>query len=581
MQSNDVHTYRAGVRGERRTATSVDPVTTELIRHGLEAAAEQMGVALRRTAFSPMIYDTKDFAGALYDKDVRLLAQMRCLPTFVGTLNFCVEGAIEKCGGADEFREGDVIISSYGYDTGSHQLDVAVVVPAFLDGELVGYAVNKAHNLDLGAKSMFVTDSTDIWQEGTLYPSVRLYREGVLNEDLYRTMLANSRLPDALNGDLNAQIGACNVGLQAFLRTLKRYGVETVMAASDELFESSEQEMRAVIRDIPDGVYEADGAADNDGITDELVPYTVRIEIKGDDIVVDLTRAPDEAAGPINAPLSTTVSCVRCAIMALSGIGSGANEGHFRPIEIRTRPRSMFHALPPAPIFMFAWPMITAIDHMHRSLSAVMPERIPAQTGCDVGAFLTWGNREDGTFWGDGTNHAGGQGAALVYGDGGGPMMHISCSGTRNNAIEVWESRTPFVTERVEFARDSGGIGEFRGGPGLDIHYRAIRDLYVTMPWERVKSPPFGLFGGGEARPNRVTIEFPDGSSETFTKASAVFVPAGSLVRLETGGGGGVGDPAKRESASIARDIEDGYISAEAAEVAYGYAAEKEGVHAH
>jgi N-methylhydantoinase B len=214
---------------------------------------------------------------------------------------------------------------------------------------------------------------------------------------------------------------------------------------------------------------------------------------------------------------------------------------------------------------MYAWPLISAIDHIHRSLADVMPERIPAQTGCDVGAFLTWGLREDGSFWGDGTNHAGGQGAALSYGDGGGPMMHISCSGTRNNSIEVWEARTPFLAEKVEFAQDSGGAGRFRGGPGLDIHYRALRDLFVTIPWERVKSAPFGLFGGGDARRNRVVIEFPDGTSNSYTKASAVHVPAGSLVRLETGGGGGVGPAAERDPQAVRADIEDGYISEDAA----------------
>jgi N-methylhydantoinase B len=202
----------------------------------------------------------------------------------------------------------------------------------------------------------------------------------------------------------------------------------------------------------------------------------------------------------------------------------------------------------------------------------VLPERIPAQTGCDVGAFLTWGIRADGTFWGDGTNHAGGQGAALVFGDGGGPMMHISCSGTRNNAVEVWEARTPFLAEKVEFAQDSGGAGRFRGGPGLDVHYRALRDLYVTIPWERVKAAPFGLFGGHDARANRVVIEYPDGTTRSITKASAVAVPAGALVRLETGGGGGVGNPAERDPDRVREDVANGFVSDEMARRDYAHA---------
>jgi len=543
----------------------VDGVTAQLIRHALEAAVEQMGVALRRTAFSPIIYDTKDYAGAFYDRDVRLLAQMRCLPIFVGTLNFCVEAALAALGGDEMLRPGDVIVSNYGYDTGSHALDIAVIVPVFLDDALVGYAVNKAHNLDVGAKAMFVTDSTDIWQEGTIYPGVRLYKGGELDEDLWRTMLANSRLPDALAGDIHAQIGAAEVGMRALQRLLKRYGRDVVAVASEVLFDYGEETVRTMIRGIPDGLYSAEGAVDNDGITEAPLPYKVVVEVAGDRMVVDLTAAPNQANGPVNAPYATTVSIMRCTVMALAGLGSGANEGHFRPLEIRTRSGSIFHATPPAPMFMYASPLIAASDQVHRALSPVVPDRIPAQTGCQVGSFLAWGRRADGTFWGDGTNHAGGQGAALAYGDGGGPMMVLPCSGTRNNCVEVWETRTPFLTERADFAQDSGGAGRYRGGPGLNVHYRALRDVNVTVPWERVMSAPFGLFGGQDGRRNVIAIDFADGTTQTYSKASAVSVPAGSLVRLETGGGGGIGEPSEREVLAVREDILDGYISAEAA----------------
>lgn len=574
MSSSETSTYRVTTTAVDN-GIEVDAVTTQIIKHGLDAAAEQMGVALRRAAFSPFIYDTHDYAGALYDRDVRLIAQMRCLPIFVGTLNFVVEAAIRHLG-IDTFEEGDVVVSTYGYETGSHQLDVTVVVPAFLDGELVGFAVNKAHHLDLGATSMFVTDSTDVWQEGAIYPSVRLYRAGVRNEDLYRTMLANTRLPDSLEGDLYAQIAACHVACQALGRTYRRYGYDTVMAAADALFDHSEGVMREVIGNIPDGVYRVSAEIDNDGITDDSIPYDVIVEVSGTELVVDLSNAADQTAGPINAPLACTVSCVRCAILAVAGIHDGANEGYFRPIAIRTRQGSVFNCLPPAPMFMYAWPMITAIDHIHRALAAAIPDRIPGQTGCDVGTMLAWGFREDGTFWGDGANHPGGQGAARAHGDGGSPLMHISCSGTRTCPVEVLEARTPFLAEKVELAVDSAGNGRFRGGPGVDTHYRVLRDLFVTLPWERVKPKPYGLEGGGDARPNHVAIDFADGTSTSYLKASAISVPAGSLVRLETGGGGGVGDPGDRDPDAVRADVEQGYITEEAARRDYPHAFEAE-----
>jgi N-methylhydantoinase B len=252
-----------------------------------------------------------------------------------------------------------------------------------------------------------------------------LYRAGERNEDLYRTMLANTRLPDAFDGDLHAQIAACNVACQALGRTLRRYGYETVMAATDLLFDHSELAMGQVLGDIPDGVYCVSAAADNDGISEDSIPYDITVKVAGDEIVVDLSEAAPQTAGPVNAPLATTVSCVRCAILAVAGIADGANEGYFRPIEIRTREGTIFHARLPAPMFMYAWPLITAIDHIMRALAPTIPERIPAQTGCDVGAMLAWGFRDDGSYWADGCNHPGGHGAAYAHGDGGAPLMRV------------------------------------------------------------------------------------------------------------------------------------------------------------
>jgi N-methylhydantoinase B len=560
---------------ERRRGADVevDPITVQLIKSSMEAAAEQMGVSLRRTAFSPMIYDTRDYTGAFYDRDLRLLAQMRCLPEFVGTLDLCIENAIKRNGGSDEiFEDGDVIVTNYSYDTGSHQLDIALLLPIFYDGELVAWAANKAHNLDVGAIVMFPTTSTDVWQEGTIIPSVRLWHKGELNEDLWRMMLMNSRLPDAMQGDISAQMGCLRVGAKALTRVLDRFGPETVWAAYERIWDQSEEQMRSVIRQIPDGEYTASGIVDNDGISDDPLPYTIKIEVTGDDILVDLTDCPPQTPGPINAPLICAISNARCGIMTVAGIDEGATEGHFRPLTVKTLPGTIFHSLPPAPTFMYSWPLMSGVDYMHRALAHVLPNRVPAETGCDVGAFLCWGHRKDGSYWGDGTNHAGGQGAALVYGDGGPPMMHITCSGTRNNSIEVYETRTPLLAERVELARDSGGVGRFRGGPGIDHHYRALEDVYFTIPWERIRSAPFGLFGGGEGRLNRPAVRRPDGSEQNYLKASGVHAPKGSLIILETGGGGGVGDPAERDVAAIRTDLEDEYVSEEMARRHYPHA---------
>lgn len=566
MTATDVVSHRA-VAGSGSSAVDEDPISTQVVRHGLDAAADQMLVALRRTAFSPVIYDARDFAGSFYDPQFRLLAQMQSLPVFLGALGYCAEAAVAQVGGAEVLEPGDVLLSNYAYDTGSHQNDVAVIVPGFYEGELICYAVIKSHYMDVGGAWLFATHTDNIWQEGTIYPGVRIYRRGELNEDLWRTMLINTRMPKNFAGDTIAQAGACRIALEAFNRVVDRYGVERFRQAVEFMFDQSEQVTCSVIESIPDGRYVVEAAADNDGISDDLVPFEVAVEVAGSDIIVDVSNAPPQTEGPINCTPPTIVSCARCAIMALAAGGETANEGHFRPIEVRTRPGTMFHCLPSAPMAMYSWPSIHAIDHIHRALADIAPERVPAEPGSDVGAFNAWGTREDGVFWADGSIHAGGQGASLVHGDGGSPLAHISCSGTRGTSWEVWESRTPYLIEKFELATGSGGAGRLRGGPGIGTHYRALRESFGTVLWERTRSRPFGLFGGESARPNQVSVVLPDGSVTDYSKASAVRFPPGTVIRMETGGGGGIGPRVERAPEAV-----HGYISMEAARRDYPHA---------
>ena len=237
-----VATKAAMGRGD--SVAEADPITTEVIRHGLNSAAEQMKIALRRTAFSPVIYEMIDFCCALYDRDIRLLAQAQALPAFLGTMNFCVEACVRSVGGEQELEEGDIIFSTYGFDIGSHSQDAAVVAPAFVDGELVGYAAVKAHHLDIGAKEPYCTDTTDNFQEGTIFPGVKLYRRGELQQDMFRTIVANSRLPVALQGDLNAEILSLKMGVAALTRLIERYGLATFTTSVERMFDHGEAVLR-------------------------------------------------------------------------------------------------------------------------------------------------------------------------------------------------------------------------------------------------------------------------------------------------------------------------------------------------
>ena len=206
-------------------AAAVDPVATEIVRQGLNAAAEQMKRALVRTAFSPVVYEVLDFAAALYDRDIAMLAQAPSLPTFMGTMSFCVRAAVDAVGGEDALEPGDIVIYNVPYGTGSHPQDVAMVMPVFVGGELIGYSAIKAHWLDIGGKDPYSTDTVDVFQEGTIFPGVKLYAGGRLVEDIFRFAVANSRVPKMVAGDINATVVGVRTGAAALARLVERHGL--------------------------------------------------------------------------------------------------------------------------------------------------------------------------------------------------------------------------------------------------------------------------------------------------------------------------------------------------------------------
>ncbi|WP_210526663.1 hydantoinase B/oxoprolinase family protein [Rubellimicrobium arenae] len=561
MTMQDTVLHRAGISRTKAT-DAVDPITTEVVRHALNSAANQMKRALVRTAFSPVIYEVLDFAVALYDRDVRLLAQAPSLPMFMGTLNFCVIEAVKGIGGEARLNEGDIIIYNWPYGTGSHPQDLAVVMPAFHDGQLVGYAAIKGHWLDIAGKDPYCTDTIDVFQEGTIYPGVKIVSRGELNDEIYRIILANSRVPKMIAGDLNAEIVGVRTGVRALLEVVERFGPEVFGRAVEEMFDHGERVVRDYFRRIPDGRYIGHGVMDGNGVEPGEVPFQVAVEVRGDGVRLDFSGVPGQQAGPINCPVPSTISTSRVAISMLAGMGEAPNEGHFRAVEVVTRPGTMFHPLPPAPCFLYGWPALQAIEVIYQAISTAAPDLVPAMSGGCICSLVHWGTREaTGEPWADGAPHPTGQGA--WRGGDGGTMLHISESATRFSPVEVWESRNPWLVERMELAQDSCGPGEWRGGLGIDFDFRMLEDTYVTTSVERTKNPPWGLEGGQSARANDALILRQDGTVESRPKHTRIAVRKGDVLRLSTGGGGGFGDPGGRSPEAVRRDLANGYISEE------------------
>jgi N-methylhydantoinase B len=338
------------------------------------------------------------------------------------------------------------------------------------------------------------------------------------------------------------------------------------------MYAAGEAIVRSWFERLPDGRYVGRGEMDSDGVSEERVPFEVAIEISGSSVRVDYTAAPTARPGPINCPVPSTVSATRIAISMLAGGGEAPNEGHFRAIEVLTKPGTLFHPEPPAPCFLYGWASDQAMEVIYQALYQAMPEAVPASSGGDICALVFWGTRERTREpWTDGGPHGVGQGAH-ARGDGSSGLMHISEAATRVTSAEVAEAKNPWLMDRVELAQDSAGAGRHRGGLGVDHSFRFLEDSFMTSTVERTKNAPWGLGGGRPARPNAVELELPDGTRVPYSKATRVEIPKGAVVHLHTGGGGGYGTPSERDPAAVHADVRAGYLSEQAARELYPHA---------
>ena len=527
-----------------------DPITSEIIRNSLNSAAEQMKKALVRSAFSPIIYEVLDFASAIYDKNYCMLSQSPSLPGFMGTLSFCVEQAVKEVGGEENIFDGDIIIYNNPYGSGSHSQDAALVKPVFIENKLIGYTAIKAHWLDTGGKEPYSTDTVDVFQEGTIYPGLKLYKKGKLEEDIFKLIKANSRVPKAIEGDLNAQLNGIIAGANALKRIVNKFGYELFYASVLEIYEHGEKLVRKSLEKIPDGTYSGFGQMDSNGVDEGVVKFKISIEVKGSDLILDFTDAPDQQNGPINCPLPSTVSKARVAFSMMAGNGEQPNEGFFRPLIVKTKKGTMFNPVSPAPCFLNGWPGLQVIEVIYRILSEKLPEAFPASSGGCLAAAVWWGKREkDGEPWADGAPHPVGQGG--FYNGDGVTSMHHNSAGTRISPTEIWESKNPWLINKIELAKDSCGAGEFRGGLGLDLEFEMIEETFITTVVERTKNPPWGIKDGKAGRANNVQVIKKNGDKFFMPKKSGYKLDKGDKIIFLTGGGGGYGNPEFRNIEKI------------------------------
>lgn len=568
MEATGLSIHRSEPR-RIRESQDVDPITTEIIRNALLSAAEQVKRTVVRTAFSPIVYETLDFAVSIYDAQVRLIAQAPTVHFFMGILESAVAEAVRAVG-VETLVPGDIILFNDPYHSGSHAQDAAMIMPTFIEGESrpIGYVAIMEHWLDIGAKDPYCTDTVDVFQEGTKFPGVKLYDAGVLNTDIHRIVMANTRVPKLLEPEIDAQVGSLRTGADAFARVVERYGVETFLQAVERILDAGEAVVREYLEQIPDGTYVGHGVLDDNGVDDGLLPFEVEVRVSGSTVTVDFSGVPDAQPTPINTSSPATVCVSRVALSMLAGNAEPPNDGHFRPIEVVTRPGSLFHPLPPSPCFL-GWGAIQTFEVIFEAMADALPGSAPAWSAADVPALIWWGVREEtGEAWADACPLPIGHGGSAES-DGKSSIMHASQSATSFPPVEIWEAKDPWVVEHFELAPDSAGAGRHRGGLGIDLVLRATEEHWVTVVVERTKTEAAGLAGGSAGRPNAVSLRLPDGSERRLSKDARVHIPRGALLTINTGGGGGYGDAADRPLEAIREDLANGYITAGFAEAHY------------
>ena len=551
----------------------VDPITVEVVRNAVNAYADEMATALCKSAYNMMIYEVRDFCCGLVDNEGRMISQNQGgLPIFLADLGVAVKDGIDRYG-LDGFAPGDVVIMNHGQVCGQHLNNVVIYAPCFHDGKVVAFAASRAHWVDIGGMRVGFgsVETTEIYQEGMQFRSLKIYEGGKRNETLWQIINDNVRFPEAALGDLRAQIACCHLGIRRFGELLRRYGLDRVESCIHAAWDATEQEARAFVGRIPDGVYEAESFLDNDGRTlDVKLRIKVKVTIDGERMIVDFSQVNDQTPGPINSGYSGGLAAARVAFKCLTQPYAPVNEGCFRPLELVLPPGKILNARSPAALGLWSIPLPTVIDTILKALAPVLPERIPAAHKGDMGGCSISGYRPDGRRFLL-MNIFGGGWGGRPHEDGESASVSICQGDVRSAPIELQEIQYPFLIERFALRTDSGGAGRYRGGLGVDLSYRALQPCLANVNCERTKDPPWGLNGGKPGAVNDATLIGADGSERKLKKATGVTMQAGDRLIFSTAGGGGWGDPRRRDRKAVAADVHAGYVSPEAARRDYGF----------
>jgi len=563
----------AAKRSERKRAVMLDPVTLEVIRNALPAVANEMAADLQRTSYNMMIYEVRDFCTALVDPKGQLISQnVGGVSHFVADLGVVITDGMKRYGERG-FAPGDVIITNHQAVAGQHLNNIVIYMPYFYRGELLMFAMVRAHWIDVGGTSTGFgagPQVADPWFEGLQLDQLKIYREGELDETLFRVIKDNIRFPESSLGDMKSQMAACRLAARRMDELFDKYGRDTILAAIRRIFDETEQKCRNVVAQLPDGIYEASASIDDDGVRkDEPVPIKVTVTIKGSSMTIDLSGCSAERKAGIN---SRTLAGARVAYKALTGPLDPVNEGSFRALDVVIPEGNIMMARFPAP--MAGWSAIvpTVVDCIVAALAKAMPDRVPAgHHGLLGGAVVFFGlHPKTGRRFVVQSLEGGGWGGR-PYEDGESGTVSVCQGDVRNGSIEGIELKCPVLVESRALRTDSCGAGKYRGGLGIDMQVRNLVEGHWNFEQtRRAKCPPWGLWGGTAGESGGYLLRLPQEREFRPLAGARLPVPVGASAIVRTGGGGGWGDPCERAPDLVVNDVREELISRKAARDLYG-----------
>lgn len=550
-----------------------DPIRLEVFKHLFASVAEEMGVVLRRTSYSPNIKERRDFSCALFDAAGQMIAQAAHIPVHLGAMPLSVQAAIA----AFDFAPGDVAILNDPYRGGTHLPDITLVTPIFLTAQTLGvssgqaaipgeatiadsaevrveqekpqgsvarpfaFAASRAHHADVGGMSPgSMPIARELIQEGIIIPPLKLVEEGRVNQGLLDLLLANVRTPEERLGDLRAQLAANAKGAQRLGQLVGRYGAAEVHATMQALVDYAERMTRRLLAGLPDGVYRFADRLDDDGVDPWPAEIAVAVTIDGDEATVDFSGTSPQRRGSVNAVYAITLSATLYAFRCLLGDDTPTNSGCLRPIRVIAPEGTLVNAQPPAPVAggnVETSQRIT--DVLLGALAQAAPERVPAASQGTMNNLTIGGwdpaRGQPFTYY---ETIAGGMGARP--GKDGADAIHTHMTNTLNTPVEALEYAYPLRVQRYEIRRPSGGAGQWRGGDGVRRDIELLADAQVALLTERRAFAPYGLAGGDSGQSGR-NVLIRDGEEHDLPGKTTLAAQVGDVISVQTPGGGGWG----------------------------------------